>query len=237
MRICVGKDKGLLALAAGLGIISAAGSALIAIALQRILDVAIEGDMAGFRSLLGVILLYIGTLCILDFAETLCGKALLRNVTKSLRNRIFSGMIRRRPQAFSRSNTADYLSAIINDVKLVEEQYLVPLLLSCQMTALFVVTLGILCYLSPLVTAILAAFLLLMFLVPAVLGKALESRQEAYSKQLSAFTAAAKDFLGGFEVIRGFSVSSHIQRRFQKENRAAADAKFRAGNNKHALCF
>ncbi len=228
MRICVGKDKGLLALAAGLGIISAAGSALIAIALQRILDVAIEGDMAGFRSLLGVILLYIGTLCILDFAETLCGKALLRNVTKSLRNRIFSGMIRRRPQAFSRSNTADYLSAIINDVKLVEEQYLVPLLLSCQMTALFVVTLGILCYLSPLVTAILAAFLLLMFLVPAVLGKALESRQEAYSKQLSAFTAAAKDFLGGFEVIRGFSVSSHIQRRFQKENRAAADAKFRA---------
>ena len=84
MRICVGKDKGLLALAAGLGIISAAGSALIAIALQRILDVAIEGDMAGFRSLLGVILLYIGTLCILDFAETLCGKALLRNVTKSL---------------------------------------------------------------------------------------------------------------------------------------------------------
>lgn len=228
MHICAGKDKGLLILAAGLGIVSAAGSALIAVALQKILDVAIEGDTAGFRNLLGVILLYIGILCIFGFAEALCGKVLLRNVTESLRKRIFSGIIKRRPQAFGKGNTADYLSAVINDVKLVEEQYLVPLLLSCQMAVLFLVTLGILCYLSPLVTVILAAFLLLMFLVPAILGKALQNRQEAYSKQLSSFTAAAKDFLSGFEVIRSFSVSSHIQRRFQKENRAAADAKLRA---------
>lgn len=228
MHICIGKDRGLLALAAGLGIINAAGSAFISIGLQKILDVAVARDLDGFWRLLTIILIYVGVLCILSFLEVLCGKVLLRNITESMRSRIFCGVIQKRPEAYYKNNTADYLSSIMNDVKLVEEQYLKPLLLCCQMAALFLTTLGILCYLSPVVTAILAGFLMLMFLVPALLGKALEKRQEAYSEKLAAFTAVSKDFLGGFEVVRSFSVSSHIKKSFQEQNRAAADAKLRA---------
>lgn len=228
MHICIGKDRGLLALAAGLGIINAAGSAFVSIGLQKILDIAVAGDLEGFWRLLVIILIYVGVLCMLSFVEVLCGKLLLRNVTESLRNRIFRGILKKRPEAYYKNSTAEYLSSIINDVKLVEEQYLGPLLLCCQMAALFATTLGILCYLSFIVTAILAGFLLLMFLIPAFLGKALQQRQEAYSEKLAAFTSAAKDFLGGFEVLRSFSVSKHITRNFQRDNRAAAEAKFHA---------
>ena len=228
MNLCIGKDRGLLALAAGLGIINAAGSAFVSIGLQKILDIAVAGDLEGFWRLLVIILIYVGVLCMLSFVEVLCGKLLLRNVTESLRNRIFRGILKKRPEAYYKNSTAAYLSSIINDVKLVEEQYLGPLLLCCQMAALFATTLGILCYLSFIVTAILAGFLLLMFLIPAFLGKALQQRQEAYSEKLAAFTSAAKDFLGGFEVLRSFSVSKHITRNFQRDNRAAAEAKFHA---------
>lgn len=228
MHICIGKERGLLVLAAGLGMINAAGSAFISIGLQNILDIAVAGDLEGFWRLLVIILSYVGILCILSFVEVLCGKLLLRNVTESLRNRIFCGILKKRPQAYYQNSTAEYLSSIINDVKLVEEQYLAPLLLCCQMAALFATTLGILCYLSFIVTAILAGFLLLMFLIPAFLGKALQQRQEVYSEKLAAFTSVSKDFLGGFEVLRSFSVSRHIKRSFQGSNRAAADAKFRA---------
>ena len=89
------------------------------------------------------------------------GKILIRNVTRHLRDRIFKGVMKQKPVRFSSRNTADYLSALVNDVKLVEENYLLPLLLCFQMIVLFLATLGILFYLSPLVTVILLGFLVL----------------------------------------------------------------------------
>ncbi len=228
MNVCVKKDKWILALAILLGAVNAVAIAFVSIVLQRIMDAAIQKDMGDFKQLVGVILIYMIALCIMGFAEVLCGKVLLRNVTRNLRARIFNGVMKKRPEFYYKSNSADYLSAVVNDVKLVEENYLVPLLLSCQMVVLFIATLIILCYLSPIVTAILVGFLLLMFLVPAVFGKALQKRQDQYSAQLAVFTAKAKDFLSGYEVIRSFSIGSYVRRKFQEENKAAVDAKFRA---------
>lgn len=228
MKICVKKEKWILVLAVILGAINAVAIAFVSILLQRILDVALRQDMSGFGQLLPVILGYMAALCALSFAEALCGKVLLRNVTRSLRGRIFNGVMAKRPESYYKSNSADYLSAVVNDVKLVEENYLTPLLLSCQMIVLFLATLVILCWLSPMVTGILLGFLLLMFLVPLLFGNVLRQRQERYSATLAAFTEKTKDFFSGYEVIRGFSVGSHIRRKFQQENKAAANAKFRA---------
>lgn len=228
MKICLGKDKGILALSIFLGAVNAVAIAFVSIALQRIVDIALAGDLDGFGKLLIVIMVYMIALCIMGFAEALCGKVMLRNVTKNLRQRIFKGVMNKEPDGYYKSNSADYLSAVVNDVKLVEENYLVPLLLSSQMIVLFVATLGILCYLSPIVTAILVGFLLLMFLVPAVFGKALQKRQDQYSDKLARFTAKTKDFFSGYEVIRAFSIEARIQKKFQKENQETAGAKFRA---------
>lgn len=228
MKICVKKDKWTLALAVVLGGVNAVAIAFVSILLQRILDVALRQDMGGFRQLLPVILGYMAGLCALSFAEAICGKILLRNVTRNLRARIFDSVMRKRPESYYESNSADYLSAVVNDVKLIEENYLTPLLLSCQMIVLFLATLVILCWLSPMVTGILLGFLLLMFLVPLLFGKALQQRQERYSAALAAFTEKTKDFFSGYEVIRSFSIGSHIRRRFQQENKAAANAKFHA---------
>lgn len=228
MKVCVKKDKWMLGLAVVLGAVNAVAIAFVSILLQRILDVALKQDMDGFRRLLPVILGYMVALCALSFAEALCGKVLLRNVTRNLRARVFHGVMQRRPESYFKSNSADYLSAVVNDVKLIEENYLNPLLLSCQMVVLFFTTLGILCWLSPIVTAVLMAFLLLMFLIPMIFGKALQKRQERYSAALADFTEKTKDFFSGYEVIRGFSVGSYIRRKFQEENGKTANAKFRA---------
>ncbi|MCQ4636931.1 ABC transporter ATP-binding protein/permease [Anaerovorax odorimutans] len=228
MKLCVGKDKGILTLSVVLGAVSAVAAAFVSIILQRIVDVAVKGDVDGFSKLIIGIAVYMVALCLIGFAEALCGKVLLRNVTRNLRDRIFQGVMGKTPEEYYRSNSADYLSMIVNDVKLIEENFLVPLLLSVQMVALFLATLAILCYLSPLITVILIFFLLLMFLVPALLGKALQKRQEAYSEKLAVFTAKAKDFLSGYEVIRGFSIGGHILKKFRRENRQTANGKFRA---------
>ncbi len=75
-------------------------------------------------------------------------------------------------------------------------------------------------------TVILLGFLVLLFAVPALMGRKLQERQDAYSEQLSVFTAAAKDFLNGYEVIRGYSAFRCIFGRYLKVNKETAEKKF-----------
>lgn len=228
MKIFEGKNRTLLALAIVFGVVNAAASAFVAILLQQVLDMAVRGDGTGFWRLCQVMAVYVLALAALSFFEALCGKLLLRGVTKDLRARVFRGIMRRRPQAFYEEDSAAYLSAVVNDVKIVEENMLVPLLDAASMVALFVATLGILVYLSPLVTGILLAFLLLLFLLPALLGKALERRQAVYSERLAAFTTVAKELFGGYAVVRDFAAGPYAACRFRHANESAATAKFQA---------
>lgn len=211
-----------------LGGISAALSAFISMILQKVIDSAARNDMDSFTKLILATLIYLAILGTMGFLEAYCGKLMIKNVTKTLRDKIFHGVMKQTPGEFSSQNTADYLSALINDVKLVEENHLIPLLLCAQMGVLFLTTLGILLYLSPLVTAVLFLFLVLMFTVPALLGKKIQKRQEAYSAKLAEFTAKSKDFFNGFEVIRSYTMRPYILKKFTRINRDTADRKLAA---------
>lgn len=222
------KDRLLLGGTILLGGLSSLLAAFVSIFLQRVIDVAVAGEIRGFYRVLGGMTAYLLAFGVISFSEALLGKILLRNVIRYLRDRVFKGVMKQRPKEYTAQNTAEYLSALVNDVKLVEDNYLVPLLLCFQMAVLFLATLGILLYLSPLVTFILLLFLVLLFVVPALMGKKLQERQDAYSEQLSSFTVAAKDFLNGYEVIRGYSALHRILGRFHKVNKDTADKKFAA---------
>ena len=69
MRLLKGKDRALLALAIGLGMVNAAASAFVAVLLQQVLDVAVNGDGIGFWRLCRVMAVYVLTLTVLSFAE------------------------------------------------------------------------------------------------------------------------------------------------------------------------
>lgn len=222
------KDRLLLGGTILLGGLSSLLAAFVSIFLQKVIDVAVAGEIREFYRVLGGMAAFLLAFGVISFSEALLGKILLRNVTRYLRGRVFKGVMKQDPKEYTAQNTADYLSALVNDVKLVEDNYLVPLLLCFQMAVLFLATLGILLYLSPLVTFILLLFLVLLFAVPALMGKKLQERQDAYSAQLSSFTAAAKDFLNGYEVIRGYSALHCILGRFHKVNKDTADKKFAA---------
>lgn len=228
MKLYTKKDRILLCGTMLLGGINAAISAFISILLQQIIDVAAHKDMDGFTRLFFVMLIYLIVLGSIGFFEAYCGKILIRNVSLHLREEIFRGVMKRNPSSYHSHNTADYLSALVNDVKLIEENYLIPLLLCAQMLVLFLTTLGILFYLSPLVTVVLLVFLVLMFLIPALLGKRLQDKQDAYSEKLADFTAETKDYLNGYEVIRGYSLLPYIYRKFFNINKETAARKFSA---------
>lgn len=222
------KNKALLAATMVLGAITAVASVFISLILQRIIDIAIQGDVDGFFRVLVFTVIYILVLCLISYIAALFGKMLLRNVTARLRKDVFNGVMRRTPTDFLKENTADYLSALTNDIKMIEENYILPLLVLVDFTIMIIATLGVLLYLSPMVTLFLCIGAVLMFLVPVLLGKALSHRQERVSQQLSIFTGQVKDFLKGYEVIRGFCILPHIRQAFDGENKKTADIKFKA---------
>lgn len=228
MKECLKKNKLILMITLLLNIISSAAAVFLAKLLQKVIDAAISGNMSAFQRILMISVIYIIVLGVISYLYSLCSKRLVRNLTKMLRQRAFYGIFKRNVQDFAGVNTADYISAFTNDIKLIEENYIIPSLMTLQYAVMFVVTLVMLFKISPLIALCLIGCMIVMFVLPGLMGKSLQARQDALSKQLSVFTSRLKDFFSGYEVIKSFQIGDHIKREFVNENDKTADTKYRA---------
>ncbi|MGL4911325.1 MAG: ABC transporter ATP-binding protein, partial [Romboutsia sp.] len=165
---------------------------------------------------------------ILYFIYSILSKIFIKNITKSLRSKVFKGILNHNYKDFTGVNSADYISALTNDIKLVEENYILPLLSILQYTVMFIVTIGVLLYLSPTVTLVLFISMIVLFIVPSIFGKALESRQLEVSNKLTSFTSKLKDILLGYDVIKSYNLKNEIIDEFDNENHTLATTKLNA---------
>ncbi len=218
MKACLKKYKLLLLITIALSILSSTAYVYIAIILQQVTDTALSGDMGKFRDVILGAVLYLVLIGVLGTVCTAVGKRLTRSLMGYLRKLVFLGVLRQTPQDFSSVDTAQYLSALTNDMKLVEDNLIVPLLLSLQQAVLFVAALVVLFSISPVIALCLIGFLVLMLCVPALFGKALQKRQDALSLAMAAFTQKAKDLLAGYEVIKCYLIDKPVQADFDGEN-------------------
>lgn len=207
-------------------IINSALVVFIAIVIQKLIDAATQKDSYAFMQML---LLSIGFLVLtatVGYLTRLSTRTLIRNLTIHLRKEVFQGIFNRNMEDFT--NTADYISALSNDIKLAEENYFQPILLTLQNVFVFIISLMVLLYLSPLVTLILLVCVGLMFVVPSLFSKAIQLRQSAVSSQMSVFTTKLKDLLSGYEVIKAYGMQRHTEGDFNAQNITTAKTKFMA---------
>ena len=210
------------------GILASVLASGIAILLQKVVDVAVTKQTEAFGKLFLFAIGYILVLCVMNYTSALMEKYLTEKMIKQYRRDIFKGIMDRRPIRYYRENTADYISALTNDMKLIEDNYIAALLNTFKLVVMFAVTLVILLILSPMVTAILILTFLLMFLLPATIGRCLEKRQDRVSAQMAAFTEKLKDILSGYEVLRSYDRIEAAKYRFQEENEEEIRVRFRA---------
>lgn len=210
------------------GILASVLASGIAILLQKVVDVAVTKQTEAFGKLFLFAVGYILVLCVMNYVSALMEKYLTEKMIKQYRRDIFKGIMDRRPIRYYGENTADYISALTNDMKLIEDNYIAALLNTFQLVVMFAVTLVILLILSPMVTAILILTFLLMFLLPATIGRCLEKRQDRVSAQMAAFTEKLKDILSGYEVLRSYDRIEAAKYRFQEENEEEIRVRFRA---------
>lgn len=205
---------------------SAALTIAAAVILENILNAVTSGNWELFTTMIGVVAAYIVVLLVVAVCGALVEKKLIVNTIRDLRTDVQNGIISRDTENYRKANTADYLSALTNDMTIVEENAVVPFLNAIQYAIIFVMAAVTLFVYSPLIGGIMLASLVLMYLLPASLGKPIGKRQEAYSAGLSLFTMKLKDRFSGYDVIRSYRLADRIKKDLSRQNEELARKKF-----------
>jgi len=202
---------------------------LMALVLQRVLDTAIAGDMVQFTRSALFSVGYFVLVGIVAYLAMLAGTKLVYVTLKSVRRAVFAGIMKRNMEQFHTVNTADYLSALNNDIKLLETNYLDPIFEVIMNVVQLVTALAVMFYFDIIVSFVVIGTSLLMFLIPGLLGAAMQKRQEEYSQKMSAFMLRLKDFMSGFEVLKSYRMCKFVKEEFEKENTEMYGAEYRVG--------
>lgn len=136
------------------------------------------------------------------------------------------GIAKHTIEDYSKNHTADYLSAITNDVKMIEDNFLLPLLQVIQYTIIFIASLAVMIYFDIIVTVCVIIAIAIMLIVPSLFGGLLSKRQDKYSDMLSSFTNHVKDLLSGFEIIKSYRMKKYVLSRFETSNEDTIKAKY-----------
>lgn len=220
------ENKFLLSLTVLIGIISSLGYVFIAILLQQLLDIVMAGNMEKFTRVIIFSLVYFAILGIFLFLQSLFEKKVICKIMRQIRSDTFRGIVNHSIEDFNKNNSADYISSITNDVKILEDNFLLPLFEVIQYSVIFISSLAVMIYFDAIVTLCVIVAIGLMFVVPSLIGGVLEKQQNQFSEKLSKFTVSLKDILSGFEIIKSYSMKKYIIYRFDKSNEDTINAKY-----------
>ncbi len=218
--------KALFALTMAMGVVGSALTVVAAFILEDILNAVVSGDRAEFNRQLWIVLWYVVALVVAVTCGALVEKRLIAYTLRDFRAAIHRGILSRDSERYRQANTADYLSSLTNDTKIVEENVIVPFLNAIQYAIVFVFAAVALFIYSPIIGGVLLASLLLMYLLPSSLGQPIGRRQVAYSAGLSLFTLKLKDQFLGYDVIRSFRLRDRVEQDFAQQNDDLARRKF-----------
>jgi ABC-type multidrug transport system fused ATPase/permease subunit len=146
---------------------------------------------------------------------------------RQIRSDIFKGTVKHSIEDFGKKNTADYISIITNDVKMIEDNFLVPLFEVVQYTVIFISSFAVMIYFDIIVTICVTVSIAIMFIIPSLLGGILEKKQNIFSAKLADLTGSLKDILSGFEIIKSYSMKEYVTQRFGAENDETIKSKYR----------
>lgn len=220
------KHKALFVLTIFFGLVASALAIAAAVILENILNAVIEGNRELFTTMLWVVLAYMIALAVVSTCGALVEKKLIVYTIRDLRAGVQGGILSRDAENYRNTNTADYLSALTNDIKIIEENAIVPFLNTIQYALVFVMAAVALFIYSPLIGGIMLVGLVLMYLMPASLGKPIGKRQEAYSADISLFTIKLKDQFSGYEVIRSYRLVDQVKAAFSDMNEKLTNSKY-----------
>lgn len=227
MKSYLKRNKLLLLLIFLIGIVVAFGTVYLAIILQDIVNIATEGDAEGFSMALLRAGIYLGLLAICKYTYGILEKIIIKRITNQLRSDIFSSAMNKELCTYTEENAGEYISTLTNDLKIIEENYLLPLFKIVENIVLFIFALVTILQISPEVLITLIVCMVGMAGVSSLFGNILQKRQEFFSNQIGQYTVEIKDLLNGYELFKYYNETHHAIIEHDSFNSKLTRIKFR----------
>lgn len=189
-----------------------------AIVIQNIVDTAVGGNMDKFAGAVILSIVYFLSFVLLLFISDLVKSYYIKNTIQNLKKEIFNGTIHQSFKDFKSKASADYISNLTNDINLLENNYINPVVELIGEIFTFIATLFILLRISVPITIVLILTGTVMLLVPYLFHGSINAKQNRLSEDTSSFTGALKDLLDGFEVIKSYSMEETGNQEFDGFN-------------------
>lgn len=227
MKKYIRQNTRILVLTILLGVLYSGISSFLAVIFQQFLDTAVAGDVPVFIRLVVFTVAFVIVCGLLHLTYTKLGKKLVCRIIGELRYDVFNGVFKRNISDFKSVNSADYISALTNDIKLVEENYCLPLLQALLSSIELIASVTIMIvFFSPIIFIVLVLLIIMMATIPGIFNKLMEKRQSQFSSKMSDLTIMIKDFMSGFEVIKSYRMHPHIEQSFYDNNKTTTDSKY-----------
>ena len=191
---------------------------IISLMLEKIMAIATAKDMdALYTQGIAFLVLLASGILVYVFIAILRPKYQKRALTQ-YKNNVYGHILDKSIAGFGKHNTATYISALTNDVKQIEEDYLLSAFGLITNATVFLSTIVVMLIYSPWLTLAGIVLSLLPFIGAIIVGGKLAFHEKQISDQNASFMHFVKDNLIGFSTVKVFKSESKIKELFVKNN-------------------
>ena len=207
-------------------ILAAILNVALAAVVKIIVQIAENRNIHQFKIIIFVIVVYLILLFITGVLKKFFQANLIKKIMFALKKDIFSKIIDKDISNFNSENTAQYISVLTNDLKIIESEYYNNILdmiysaFSFFMASSLLIMVNFYIALGVFIATIITIF------VPQVLSKKLQEKNAQYSNELANFIVKIKDIFSGFEVIKCFNIKDRTCNEYNICNNNVEKAKF-----------
>ncbi|QSX05401.1 ABC transporter ATP-binding protein [Sedimentibacter sp. zth1] len=199
----------------------------VAFVLQMIIDCADSSSISKLLNVCCFVVIFLFLKRVLAFVYEVSQNRYLYKTQFVLKQDIFKNIMKRNIKLFKDDNSANYISALTNDIKLIENDYFSNVLLMILYVVLFI--LGVISMIS--INPILCLYVTVTSILPIIpsllFGEKVGTKNKKYSDSLSKFTVKIKDLFTGFEVIKGFNIETKANKDYQLVNEECENTKYK----------
>lgn len=202
----------------------------IAVLLQHIVDIATSKNIEKFLKLMSIATIYIFLLTGVYYIYCRTINKLSNSIVADLRSDLFSNILQKNYEEFVSNDSTVYISSLVNDINLLESNYIGPCIRIIQNSIVFILTALLLFNYGGIIIIWLTFILLLMMVTPKILGSIMQDRQNRLSNELKTFTQIIRDYFSGYEAIRTANIENIIIQKFENENKVVYLRKYNRDN-------
>lgn len=192
---------------------------IVAVFLQKILDIAVSGTKEDLKRILSISFCYMLALGIEGIASRKLRNRFVEKAMKQLKEAVFEGITEKSIIAFKEESVGRYISILTNDMISIENNYLQNNFNILLNILLFVSALALMFAYNVTLTICSISLVMVSVMTSVRFSGHLAKEEKKVSQSNENFVRLVKDFLSGFTVIKSFRAEKEITKIFCIENR------------------